>query len=388
MAKSRQLTGNEDFNGLSRSEPTLPASWYFDPEWYGRELEKVFGRNWLYLFHTSSIPDPGGYRTVEIGDQNILVLRDSSGELRAFHNTCRHRGSILCTEHRGNLGGKLVTCPYHQWAYAMDGRLVATSSHAEPLGFNKADYPLFPVHLSIWRGGIFICLDDTPPDMEESFERGSDRIENWPLESLQVAHTWSKTMACNWKIFWENFNECLHCPNVHPELCELVPMYGRRTSSYRDDPHCADHADRNDQAYRGGLRDGARTWSSHGQAANYTFPELTAEEIERGQSYFVSLPSVYIAAHVDYVRTVRILPRGPEETDIQVEWLLPSQTISDPDFDIAGIVDFPILVMDQDARASELNQRGIRSRRFEQGVLMPEEHYVKAFQDWVRENMA
>ena len=104
-------------------------------------------------------------------------------------------------------------------------------------------------------------------------------------------------------------------------------------------------------------------------------------------SYFVSLPSVYIAAHVDYMRTVRILPRGPEETEIQVEWLLPPQTISDPDFDISGIVDFPILVMDQDARASELNQRGIRSKRFEQGVLMPEEHYVKAFQDWVRENL-
>ena len=161
-----------------------------------------------------------------------MVLRDTAGDLKAFHNTCRHRGSILCTKAAGKIAGKLLTCPYHQWAYAMDGRLIATSSHAEPVGFDKSDYGLFPVHLRIWRGGVFVCLDDTPPDMEKSFERGSDRIENWPMEDLVVAHSWTKVMACNWKIFWENFNEFLHCPNVHPELCELVPLYGRRVSYY------------------------------------------------------------------------------------------------------------------------------------------------------------
>ena len=121
-----------------------------------------------------------------------------------------------------------------------------------------------------------------------------------------------------------------------------------------------------------------------GQALNVRFDSLSEEEIQRGQSYFVSLPSVYIAAHVDYMRTVRILPLAPEETEIAVEWLFLPQAMAQDDFDRRNITDFATLVMEQDADASEINQRGIRSRKYRQGVLMPEEYHVKNFQDWVR----
>ncbi len=114
------------------------------------------------------------------------------------------------------------------------------------------------------------------------------------------------------------------------------------------------------------------------------FTELTPAEIARGQHYFVSLPSVFIAAHVDYMRTVRILPLGPEQTEIEVEWLFQPETLARDDFDLADVTEFAILVMQQDAEASELNQQGLHARRFEQGVLMPEERYVRGFQDWVR----
>ncbi len=384
---NRMLTGSEDFDGLTQVQESLPATWYVDSHWYQRELEKIFCRNWLYLCHASTVSAPRSFRRFTIGDQGIFLVRDDDGELRGFYNTCRHRGSVLCVEPQGTFSNRLVLCPYHQWAYSLDGRLVKTSSHAEAMDFDKADYALLPVMVREWRGGVFASLSDTPPDMSEGFGRGSDRTENWPMEELVVGHTWNRVLQCNWKVFWENFNECLHCPNIHPELCDLVPIFGRRISYFRDHAYWQEFEDRTDPRYVGGLRPGARTWSKSGNPSPGRFNGLSEEEIQRGQSYFVSLPSVFVAAHADYVRTVRILPLGPEKTEISVEWLFLPEALEQDNFDMADITDFAKMVMEQDAEVSEINQQGLHSRPFEQGVLMPEEHHVKAFQDWVREQM-
>jgi Rieske 2Fe-2S family protein len=382
---ARKLRGDEDFDGLTSAVDALPAAWYYDAERYRLELERIYYRNWLYMCHASTLAEARAFRRFRIGTQEIVVLRDDHGELRAFYNSCRHRGSILCQEQQGRLRGKLIVCPYHQWSYGLDGELKATSSMREAPDFERSDYPLHPVAVKEWRGGIFVSLLDDAPDLENGFERGSDRIDHWPMESLQVGHRWRKVMQCNWKVFWENFNECLHCPNVHPELCRMVPIFGRRISGVRDAADWRDHLDSDDPKYTGSLRKGAVSWSISGQACGPVFPELTAEEIALGRSYFVSLPSVFIACHVDYMRTVRILPLGPEQTEIEVEWLFQPETLARDDFDMADVVDFAIPVMQEDAEASELNQQGMHARRFERGVLMPEEHHVKAFQDWVRE---
>ena len=381
---TRKLKGDEDFDGLKRATKSLPADYYRDQTWYEHELDKIFYRNWVYLCHGSSLAEARSYRRFSIGRQEIFVLRGDDGELRGYHNTCRHRGSLLCQEQAGKFERKMIRCPYHQWAYDLDGKLLATSSLSEAPDFEKSDYPLFKVSIKEWKGAIFVSLGDDPPDMEQGFKRGSDRINNWPMADLVVGHRWSKLMQCNWKIFWENFNECLHCPNVHPELCELVPIYGRRISYFRDAADWPSHEHEQLPKYSGGLREGATSWSHSGNACDEPFAGLSAEEIERGQSYFVSLPSVYIAAHVDYMRTVRVLPLGPEQTEIEVEWLFRPETLARDDFNLADITEFAILVMQQDADASELNQKGLHSKAFKQGVLMPEDHHVKGFQDWVR----
>ncbi len=380
----KKLSGNEDFNGLKQSVPTLPSSWYFDPQQYQHELDRIFHRNWIYLCHQSTFTAPRCYRSFNIGNQGILLVRDENNEIRGYHNTCRHRGSQLCTEPEGRFASRLIQCPYHQWAYSLDGRLMATSSHSQAPDFKREDYPLFPVLVKVWRGSVFVSLSDDPPDLFEGFSRESDRTENWPMDQLVVGHRWEKRMQCNWKVFWENFNECLHCPNIHPELCEIVPIFGRRISQPRDHPDWKANRDNPDPKYKGGLRAGAKTWSFTGAALDRTISGLTEEEVERGQSYFVCLPSVYIAAHVDYMRTVRILPLGPEQTELSVEWLFEAETLEQAKSDIKNITEFGKLVMMQDTEASELNQRGLRSNRFERGVLMPEEHYVKGFHDWVR----
>lgn len=372
--------------GLTEVHDGLPSSWYTDPTHYAREQQAIWQSSWVYVCHESDLAEPRSFRTIAIGSQNIVVLRDGDGALKAFHNACRHRGSVICTEESGRLGSKLLVCPYHQWAYASDdGRLVRTTSHQEPPNFDKAAYGLYPVAVGSWRGCVFVNLvADAVFDPAALFDRASDGIEDFPLDDMVVIHRWSKTMACNWKVFWENFNECLHCPNVHPELSELVPVYSRRVSDVRDLEGWEDTIERDDPAYRGGLRPGAETWSADGSAQGHLIPDISEENRRRGQRYVTSYPGMFIGAYPDHVRIVRILPLGPEETEITAEWLLTPETAADPAYDRANIVDFAIMVMGQDAAASELNQRGLHAKPFEKGVLMPEEHWVKSFHDWVR----
>ena len=256
-------------------------------------------------------------------------LRDETGELRAFHNTCRHRGSQLCQESEGRLKARLITCPYHAWSYSLRGDLVRVPSKSLPDGFDKANHPLYRVALSVWRGFVFVNLqEDAAGSAQASFDPASGDLGNWPLETLVSGHVLRKVMNCNWKIFWENFNECLHCPGVHKDLSRLVPIYGRGLMSRHDDPEWARHADNDAPEFSGGLRAGAETWSRDGQAHGPVFTGLTPAERAAGQTYATNLPSMFIVGHVDYVRTVRLVPLGPEQTELVAEWLFAPEALA------------------------------------------------------------
>lgn len=386
MSKQASHLSDVECNALRQPEQTLPASSYFDPDFYARELREIWAKRWIFVCRSDDLSESLCYRTLIVGDQNIVVLRDTDGKLSAFHNVCRHRGSILCKERSGRLGSRLLVCPYHQWSYATtDGRLVRTTSFAEPDGFKKGDFGLFGVALTEWRGCVFVNLDPHATfGAAEAFQRPPDNLVNFPMEKMVSGHVWTKQMSCNWKVFWENFNECLHCPNIHPELSELVPMFQRRIINPRDVPDWQQHADSDDPKFRGGMRDGAETWSTDAGAQGRVISELTAEDHARGHTYATAWPSVFVAGYPDHVRIVRLLPLGPERMEIQAEWLFPQETLDDQDYDISKVVDFGILVMEQDAQACELNQQGFHALPFQEGVLMPEEYLLKRFHDWVR----
>ena len=375
----------DPYNGLRRAEPTLPAKAYWDAEEYQRDLDAIWYRDWLNVCREADIAAPLAFRTFRIGSQDVLVVRDENGVLRAFHNTCRHRGSQLCSAAEGGLKARLLTCPYHAWSYSLRGDLVRVPSKSLPEGFDKADYPLYPVALSVWRGFVFINLSEEPgATAAKAFDRDSGDLGNWPLEDLVTGYVFSEVMNCNWKIFWENFNECLHCPGVHKHLSKLVPIYGRGLMARHDDPEWALHAANDAPEYAGGLRAGAETWSADGRAHGPHFPDLTDAERAAGQTYAMNLPSMFVVGHVDYVRTVRLLPLGPEQTQLTAEWLfLPEALSSGADLD--NIVAFGRQVLEEDAAVCEINQRGLHSMRHEAGVLMPEEYDLHRFHEWVRD---
>jgi Rieske 2Fe-2S family protein len=380
--------GPEQYTGLKQLEEGLPSHYYYDPAHYERELQAIWHRNWIYVCRASTLAEASSFRTFTIGGQSILVVRDEKGVLRAFHNTCRHRGSALCAEPHGKLRGKAITCRYHGWSYDLRGRLAAVPALGMSADFDRRNFPLYDVALAEWGGSVFVNLAASPKPLEETLRPNAQRLANWPMAELTVGHVVRTKLACNWKIFWENFSECYHCPGVHPELCSLVPIYGRSISNPYDDPDWASHRDDPNPKFRGGLRPGAVTWSLDGGTQGAAFPGLSAEEQAAGHRFVTLWPTMYAVGHIDYMRIVSMRPLAPEETELTIEWLFSEETLANPQFDIENAVGMARLVVEQDGAACELNQKGIRSIAHRHGVLMPQEHAVYAFQQWVLRGLA
>ena len=372
---------------LQQLMPTLPSSWYYEPAHYRRELEAFHYQSWLYACRSEALPAAGDFITVTIGDQNLLLVRDAAGHVNAFHNTCRHRGSILCDAERGHLRGERIACPYHAWTYSLEGELLHTPFRLPSDDFDPANFPLYRVGAGEWGGFVFVNLgarDDS--GLADALGDMPVRFHNWRLQDLRVGHRISIELECNWKVFWENFQECYHCPSVHPELCQVVPIYGRGILSPSDDPGWRPRSGEAPGA-EPRLAAGAVTWSMDGRTPMPSIEGLAPAEQQAGHTFGVMVPGYYVVAHLDYARAARLLPRGPERTELALEWLFPEATLARPDFDVERAVEFGRLVVEQDGRACELNQRGLRSRRHQQGVLVPQEYYVREFHQWLRQGL-
>jgi len=363
---------------LTHCPETLPAEAYLDPAWFAREQAAIWGRNWVAVGRLADLA-PGTMRRARVGAAEVILCRAPDGAVTAFHNVCRHRGAELCSALEQPMG-KLITCPYHAWAYASDGRLLSTA-HATPTeDFRKQDHGLLPVHLRRWAGFILLCTAPEPSALAPDL--GLNALDHWPMDALVTGHRIVRDLACNWKVFWENYNECLHCPGIHPELCDMVPVYRQGIMSPQE---AADWTP--DNPVPSPLKAGAVTWTADGQPCGPVFPDLTTEERERGFTFVTLYPTMYIVAHVDHVRAVRLEPTGPETTQLTAEWYFPSGTLAQPGFDAAGVAAFAALVMDQDGAAAEMNQRGLRSPAYSRGRLMPQEFDIHRFHGWVLDQL-
>lgn len=221
---------------LSNAEPTLPSAWYYDETQYARELEAVWYRDWVCVGRMEQIPRPGDWFLAEIGTQRLVVTRDEQGQPRAFHNTCRHRGAALCTASAGQFRNGRIICPYHTWTYSLTGDLLATPGRSPTGDFRAGDYGLYGEAADTWGGYIFVNLSGPRAPALDSFLGDEARkVAHWPLAGMVSVLTERRLLQCNWKIFWENYSECYHCPRIHPELCKLVEIYGKGFIDYSDE---------------------------------------------------------------------------------------------------------------------------------------------------------
>lgn len=364
---------------LARCPEGLPRAAYLDADWFAREMASVFSRQWVMVGRLADFV-PGRMRRVQVGSAPVIVARAADGAVSAFHNSCPHRGSELCRAAEEPLG-KLIRCPYHAFAFAAsDGALVATGHAVPTADFDRAAHGLRPVACRDWNGFLFLNLAAQPGELFADV--GLATLDNWPMAGLVTGHRWETEVACNWKTFWENYSECLHCPGIHPELCDMVPVYRRGIMGPSealgwtpDDPQAPN------------LRAGARSWTIDGEPCGPLFPGLSEAERLAGYSFVTLWPSAYVVAHVDYVRSVRIEPIAPERTRLVAEWHFAPETLAQPGFDAAAVAAFAKIVIEQDGQASEMNQRGMRSPAFRAARLMPEEYEIHRFHQWVLNEM-
>ena len=362
---------------LDHCPETLPREAYLDAGWFQREMATIWGRNWVCVGRLGDF-GLGRMRPVVVGGASVLVARGADGILSAFHNSCRHRGAEICAAEVAV--GKLITCPYHAWAYAVqDGRLLSTC-HATPTAdFDRQVHGLRGVAHVVWNGFLFLNRSDTPGALRPDLGLGA--LDNWPMDGLLTGHRHEHILACNWKVFWENYNECLHCPGIHPELCDLVPVYGLGIMNARE------AVDWNGEKPQRNLKPGAESWTMTGAACGPVFTGLTAEQRQDGYRFVTLYPTCYVVAHVDYVRCVRLEPIAPEQTRLVAEWYFAPETMAQPGFDAGAVAAFAKIVLRQDGNAAELNQRGIRSPSYQRGRLMPQEFDIHHFHQWILAEM-
>ena len=382
MAKKKAaVTTPTSREPLTRVAAGLPSSWYYDPTRYARELEVFWYRRWIAAGRDEEIPAPGDWRVVRIGTQAIVLLRDERGAIRAFHNTCRHRGSLLCTTERGRFARERIVCPYHAWTYDLRGKLIATPRRMPTRDFDPAQFSLFEVAAGTWGGFVFVNLDArNARPLSESLGPLAERFARYEFARLRIGKRIVADVPANWKLLVENFSECFHCPPVHPELCRIV-------TAYRDGGAWGLHRGAHGEPLAETAPEyqpGARTLTLDGTARLPPFAGL--DDAERARVYVPALlpPNLFLNVHPDYINAHMMFPTGPESVRIVYDWLFEPEHLPLAADDLDHYVALWDLTNRQDARNCEWQQQGIRSREFRHGVYVPQEFDCARFARWIR----
>jgi len=351
----------------SSGQHTLPREYFVSAEIFRAEHERIFGQSWLLAGHASQLALEGSCFLFEIGRESVVVVRDGAGEIRAFHNHCRHRGSRLCQEQTTRLG-PAIQCPYHAWTYGLDGALRAAPNMKEVAGFDRADYPLHRVALENWEGLLFLNLAQRPAPFAASLPALVGRFGQWRLPELRSVHSTVYEVEANWKLFFHNYSECYHCPTVHPHLNKLTP--------YRNTENDLDEG-----PVLGGpmwLSDPSGSMTMHGGRCAPPLAGLSAAERSR-VFYYTLFPSAFLSLHPDYVLVHRAVPLSVERTRIVCDWFFHPDAIAAPGFDPQPAIAFWDLTNRQDWELCANAYRGVVSNAWQPGPYSELESQLAAF---------
>jgi glycine betaine catabolism A len=344
----------------------LSREYYTSETIYSREIAQIFSRQWLCVGRSSDISQPGQYFLCQLAEDNVIITRGSDGVARAHHNLCRHRGMRLCAEPVGQFR-KTIQCPYHAWTYDLDGRLRGAPHMEEVADFNKADWPLLPAHLVEWEGFLFLNLAEEPEPFAAVYAPLLDKFRQWQLSDLQTVRRITYNVAANWKLIFQNYSECYHCPGVHPKLADLSP--------YRSGEN-----DLTEGLVLGGpshIAEGHHSLTMSGRLCGLP---LSSPENARLVYYYTFLPNMFLSLHPDYVLVHVLQPEGNGRTQITCHWLFHPASIAQPDFNPDDAIELWDMTNRQDWEMCELTQQGVNSRVFTPGPYATLETMPVAFE--------
>lgn len=374
----------------SRMQKSLPSAYYRSEEIFALEKEKIFCREWFCAAREEQVVGPGDVLVLNILGESVIVARTRSGEIRAYYNVCRHRGSRLLPEPSeelpsgikllgGVLGGNAIRCPYHLWTYALDGKLLNAPHTKEYEGFCKSEFSLYPVGVELWGGFIFLNL--TPETgaregktLQTAFGDAMLRVKRYPLGELRTAKRISYAVEANWKIILENYNECYHCGAVHPELCDVVPAFQQQGGAGLEWEQGIPH------------RQGAVTFTWTGKTNRLPFPGLDENEKVRHKGELI-YPNLMLSLACDHVAAFTLWPKSPNYTTVVCDFLFHPNEMKQPDFAPGDAIEFWDLVNRQDWAICKRVQQGTQARVHEFGYYAPMEDMSLDIRRYVLERL-
>jgi Rieske 2Fe-2S family protein len=363
--------------------PTLDGAYYTDSGILAAEFEHIFERQWYYAGRADEIPAPGRFVRRRVGREMVVLVRGEDQVIRGFLNVCRHRGAQLCLTESGEVGRR-IRCPYHAWTYSLDGQLVAAPNWPALDGVDRGRFRLHEVHAATWEGLIWVSLAERPAPLADQLRPQIEfrlatypKFERYRLGELRVGARVEYDVAANWKLIYENFQECYHCRNIHPELVATVPQFrspaigaeGYDPGGY---PIAADRA----------------SFSLTGQSVLPRLPGLLPAD-DRLFYGMVVLPNCFISLVSDHVIVHRFEPVAPDRTLAVCEWLFPAETLETGRYDVTDAVALFSKVNEQDFAAAQWCQPNMSSRAYARGgVLVPSEApVISRYYQWYLSQM-
>jgi glycine betaine catabolism A len=379
---------------------SLAQRYFVSPEIFTQEQREIFSERWILVGHQSQIPRAGDYFISEVAGESLVVVRspsqqgygaasdersttepagaerdrrtarsvderEASQSIRGFYNVCRHRGARLREDQSGHVSA--IQCPYHAWTYGLDGRLLGAPHMDGVPGFDKTDYSLQSVQLALWEGFIFVNLSDSPTALDKRFAPLAGKFSHWNLPKLRSAKRIDYDVQANWKLIFENYSECYHCPGVHPALSKLSP-YDSAENDLTEGP------------FLGGFMriTKGNSLTMSGKSCALSVGDFGADDFHR-VFYYSIFPNMLLSLHPDYAMVHQLRPLSTDRTLILCDWFFHPEAFERGDFKPDDAIEFWDMTNKQDWHVCELSQQGIASRAYVPGPYSPRESIPAAW---------
>ena len=376
---------------------SLDQKFYKDTSIFDLEKHNIFYNSWIFIGHESQIPNKGDFFVYKLLDEEIIVLRNKENKEKAFFNVCRHRGSRVCLEEKGNTSR--FSCPYHSWTYNLDGKLLAAKSLRE--GIDKSKLGLHPCNIESASGMLLINLSDNPQSLKNLQSDLKEPFEMFGFKDLKVAAHKNYPIASNWKLAVENYQECYHCAPAHPEYslshslkiedepgfdeaqekmmnnlesCGLKDIEVNKDFSNKD-------PDQEQYAYsRYALFDGYMTGSKDGKPLAPLLGNI--REFNQGCSDFNIGPVSYFLAYCDHIVGYIFTPTSQDQCQCDIYWLVNKDAEENKDYDKEKLMWLWDVTTYADETIIVNNQKGVNSIKYQSGPYTDKEQSTRRFIKW------
>ncbi len=392
----------EELIAIQKPGYSLDQRFYTDDAVYALEVERIINRNWILAGHESELPDPGDFKVVEVAKESAIIVRSKDGTIKAFANVCRHRGSLVCLEPKGN--AKSFSCPYHGWTYDTDGKLIAARNMGSD--FDAGTHGLKSVSLDNVHGLLFVCFSSSPLSLEGCKKDLAEPMKMFDMRKLKVAAHKEYAIPANYKLSIENYQECYHCATAHPEYARMHTLMLDEKKRARVQKHMlekmqkcglrnieVDYFDNNARpgemgyAYsRTALFEGHKTGSEDGGPVAPLLGKLTG--YDGGASDFTFGGFSFMLAYSDHVVAYVFTPVDKDNSKCEIYWLVRNDAEEGRDYDVDALTWLWDVTTVADKTIIVNNSKGVHSRYYEPGPFSGMEGAERSYVEWILKELA